>query len=163
MPIFLPGKFVGCDAVHRACHYFRKIVKPEDRLHIADPNIVAPVPMMILGDAGDSACATLRVDPVKVRRFVKNYPNMCWATHISKGRAVYVPVNYPYHTRSHWCGVVMWRRGDEHLVRVYNSMKTYLPNDMKVAKMVCEVVRVMNPKLGTVKFKFFANDNHVEQ
>ena len=41
-------------------------------------------------------------------------------------------------------------------------MKRYEANDMKLAKVVCEVARLMNKKFK-FKFKFFANDNHVEQ
>ena len=128
------------------------------RLHVADPNIVAS---MILGDASNAACATLGVDAAKVRGYVKNHPDMCWAQHIAKGRAVYVPVNYPYHT--HWSGVLMWRNGSQHFVRVYNSMKTLVSNDMKIAKVVCEVVRAMDAESNEVEFQLHANDNHIEQ
>ena len=96
MPIFVSGKFVGCDIVYRACDYFKKLSHADARLHVADPHIVAS---MILGDAVNVDCDTLRVNPTKVRGYVRNHPDMCWASHIAKGRAVYVPVNYPYHTR----------------------------------------------------------------
>ena len=83
---------MGCEIIHCVCHYFRKLCHAEDRVHIADPNIVVG---MIMGDASDITCSNLRVDPDKVRGlFVTNYPDMCWSTHISKGRAVYVTVNY---------------------------------------------------------------------
>ena len=75
-------------------------------------------------------------------------------------KVLFIPVCYPQD--EHWIAVVMWKSGDEHYIRVYNSWEQYRHHDKPLAIRFAKIYHQMCP--GTrVRWLFRLPHDKVKQ
>jgi hypothetical protein len=77
-----------------------------------------------------------------------------WCTLIDGNTMVFTPLNFPL--LEHWLGVLMWRKGKTHYIRVYNSYTKLKSFETYIACMFAMLYHEMGKVLGK-------NSKHIQK